>query len=73
MMARMQDSCSCTKNINRMPFVLPGRGSLRALMGAWTGRTSEWEQAMSQVQRWRQRHHSALVLAGLSQPFEQKC
>ena len=72
MMARLQDSCSGIKKTNRMPFVLPGWGSLRALMEVWTGRTSEWEQATSPVQRWRQRHHSALVLAGLSQPFEQR-
>jgi hypothetical protein len=40
---RMQDSCSGIKKTNRMPFVLPGRRSLRALMEVWTGRTSEWE------------------------------
>jgi hypothetical protein len=32
---------------------------LRAPMEVWTERTSEWEQAMSQVQRWRQTSFSA--------------
>ena len=61
MMARMQGSCSGTKKTNRMPFVSSGQALSPGLMEVWTGRTSGWEQATSQVQRRRQRHHSALV------------